>query len=133
MISARFVVLNLTGAAILAAFAVAGMLTDAVTGPAKYGVGAVGILVLIALWRIARVDFRAAKFITRHLTLVALAGTVAGMIIAFSELGGAVMNSEDALLAIGVATGLALWSTFWGIVGTLWLLGNLFMCREDEP
>lgn len=126
---ARLVVLNLTGAAILAALAIAGLLTDAVMGPARFGVATISALVVVAVAQTYRGNYRMASFITKRLTAVGLAGTVIGIILALTSLQS--FGDAGAFSEIARGAGLAMYSTAAGIIAWLYMDCCLYLAGRE--
>jgi len=133
---ARFVVLNLIGAALVAAAWVDGLAAK----PYRADVSGMCVLItalfLWGLWRAFRRDWQAVRWIGNTLVYLGMVGTVLGLIVTVSELTvDGVQNFDNfttIISAIFVGSGTALYTNLLACIGYLWLGTNAhLLCREE--
>lgn len=122
----KFVVVNTVALIVLGLLAAAHLLDPVLNSPALPGIGVLLVLILGGLACIAAKKYAAAHWITDKMTLFGLAGTVLGVIHAFTH---AVFEGDPVQVMGALATGmgLALFSTLTGIVGYVWLDWNMYL------
>jgi hypothetical protein len=133
---ARFAVLNLIGAALVAAAWVEGLAAK------PYHADVSGMCVLITalflwgLWRTFRRDWLAVRWIGNTLVYLGMVGTVLGLIVTVSELTVEGVENFDnfttIISAIFIGSGTALYTNLLACIGYLWLGTNAhLLCREE--
>jgi hypothetical protein len=133
---ARFVVLNLIGAALVAAAWAEGLAGK------PYHADVSGMCLLITalfLWGLCcafRRDWQAVRWIGNTLVYLGMVGTVLGLIVTVSELtvdGAQNFDSFTTIIsAIFIGSGTALYTNLLACIGYLWLGTNAqLLCREE--
>src|SRR5690242_7963705 len=120
----KFAIINTTGLAVLVALGLAGYLNAIITSPVLPAVLALLGLVLVGLVFIALKKTAWAKWICSRMTGFGLAGTVLGVITTFTHVSF-VGDPTTVMQSMATGLGLALFSTFTGVAGWLWLDFNL--------
>lgn len=122
----KFIVVNTVALIVLGLLAAAHLLDPILNSPALPGICVLLALVVGGLVCVATKRYAAAHWITDKMTLFGLAGTVLGVIHAFTH---AVFEGDPVQVMGALATGmgLALFSTLTGIVGYVWLDWNMYL------
>jgi hypothetical protein len=132
----RFAVLNLIGAALVAAAWVEGLAAK----PYRADVSGMCILItalfLWGLWRTFQRDWQSVRWIGNTLVYLGMVGTVLGLIVTVSELTvDGVQNFDNfttIISAIFIGSGTALYTNLLACIGYLWLGTNAhLLCREE--
>lgn len=123
---ARFLVLQLTGAALVVAAWLAGWLDAAFAGPARWALIVLSAALMASVILIWRERYAAARWLAGNMTAMGLIGTVAGLIHATGSL------TDQNAWAVLAGAGLAWYSTGMGIAGWLWLRLSLAVVGEDR-
>ena len=119
---ARFLILNITGLAILIAGWLHGFVRDVA------GMDSTGLTYLIAavflagLWRAYKCDWAGVDFAATLLPVLGVLGTVAGVIMVLGA------DGEFASKLPGIGTALS--TTAVGLTGFAWLVANRWVCEE---
>jgi hypothetical protein len=133
---ARFTVLNLVGAALVAAAWAEGLAAK----PYRADVSGMCILItalfLWGLWRTFRRDWLAVRWIGNTLVYLGMVGTVLGLIVTVSELTvDGVQNFDNfttIISAIFIGSGTALYTNLLACIGYLWLGTNAHLLSGEE-
>ncbi len=123
---ARFLILNITFAAIIAAGWLHGFVRDVAKMDSTGITYLIAGVFLVGLWRAFKGDWRGVDFAATLLPVLGVLGTVAGIIMvlgtAFPFLGGE-------LAPPGPGIGTALSTTGVGLAGHAWLVANRWLCE----
>ncbi len=121
---ARFLILNITGAAILIAGWLHGFVKD-VAGMDSTGMTwLIAAIFLVGLWRAYKHDWRGVDFAATLLPVLGVLGTVAGIVMVF---GPSLMSGELINPSLGIGTALS--TTGVGLAGHAWLVINRWVCE----
>ncbi len=118
---ARFLILNITFAAIIAAGWLHGFVRDVIAMDPTGITYLIIAVFLVGLWRAFRDDWRGVDFAATLLPVLGVLGTVAGVIMVLAT-GG---EFADKLPGIGTA----LSTTAVGLSGFAWLVVNRWVCE----
>ncbi len=133
---ARFAVLNLIGAALVAAAWVEGLAAK----PYRADVSGMCVLITVlfvwGLWCVFRRDWPAVRWIGNTLVYLGMVGTVLGLIVTVSELTvDGVQNFDNfttIVSAIFIGSGTALYTNLLACIGYLWLGTNAHLLSREE-
>jgi hypothetical protein len=133
---ARFVVVNLVGAALLAAAWVEGILFKPYQADSSGMCYLITALFGIGLVAVARKDWQTVRWLGNALVYLGMVGTVLGLIITVSDLtvdGAQNFESFKAIIsAIYIGSGTALYTNLVACVGYLWLGTNAHLLARQE-
>ena len=118
---ARFLILNITFAAILAAGWLHGFVKDIYEMDSTGTVNTILVVFLIGLWRAFKNDWRGVDFAATLLPVLGVLGTVVGIVMVLDTDGG----FANRLPGIGTA----LSTTGVGLAGHAWLAVNRWVCE----
>lgn len=129
----HFLVLQMIGAALLIAAGLSNFLTQPFTGNTWPMCWLVTVVGLVGLWFVYMRKWSHVSWIAEHVVRLGLAGTVLGLIIAFSTAHNMSGGAEQVELMIArVVDGMyvALYATLTGVVVNLWLKINLKLLAD---
>ncbi len=118
---ARFLILNITGAAILIAGWLHGFVREVAEMDSTGVTYLIAVVLLVGLWRAFRGDWRGVDFAAILLPVLGILGTVFGVIMVLAAGEG----FADKLPGIGMA----LSTTAVGLTGFAWLVVNRWVCE----
>ena len=133
---ARFTVINLVGAALVAAAWAEGLAAKPYRADVSGMCILITVLFLCGLWRTFRRDWQSVRWIGNTLVYLGMVGTVLGLIVTVSELTvDGVQNFDNftaIISAIFIGSGTALYTNLLACIGYLWLGTNAhLLCREE--
>mgnify|MGYP001609886604 CR=1 FL=1 len=136
--AARFIVLNIVGAALFAASVMEGIGLIPFRADRTYMTHGIAVLFVVGLVCAAVGWWKAVEWIGGSLVLLGLIGTVVGFIIAFSGVDPAIAGEVTAITpmvaALVAGMGTAMHTTLVGAVGYLWLdLNRALFGPSDAP
>jgi NADH:ubiquinone oxidoreductase subunit 2 (subunit N) len=133
---ARFVVLNLIGAALIGAAWVEGLLFKPFAADSS---GMCYLISVLFVWGLAcclRRDWQSVRWVGNALVYLGMVGTVLGLIITVSDLSGDKAQSfesfKEIVTSIYVGSGTALYTNLLACIGYLWLGTNAHLLARQE-
>ena len=133
---ARFAVINLVGAALVAAAWVEGLAFRPYQADSSGMCFLITALFLWGLWRTFRSDWQAVRWIGNTLVYLGMVGTVLGLVVTISELSVDQVQSFESfktiIEAIFVGSGTALYTNLLACIGYLWLGTNAQLLARQE-
>jgi hypothetical protein len=133
---ARFTVINLVGAALVAAAWVEGLAFKPYQADSSGMCFLITALFLWGLWRTFRSDWQAVRWIGNTLVYLGMVGTVLGLVVTVSGLSVDQVQSFESFKsiidAIFVGSGTALYTNLLACIGYLWLGTNAQLLARQE-
>jgi NADH:ubiquinone oxidoreductase subunit 2 (subunit N) len=133
---ARFVVLNLIGAALIGAAWVEGLLFKPFAADSS---GMCYLITVLFVWGLAcclRRDWQSVRWVGNALVYLGMVGTVLGLIITVSDLSAdkaqSFENFKEVVTSIYVGSGTALYTNLLACIGYLWLGTNAHLLARQE-
>jgi len=132
----RFTVINLVGAALVAAAWVEGLALKPYQADSSGMCFLITVLFLWGLWRTFRRDWQAVRWIGNTLVYLGMVGTVLGLVVTVSALSVDQVQSFESfksiIEAIFVGSGTALYTNLLACIGYLWLGTNAQLLARQE-
>lgn len=131
----RLAILNIVGIALLLAAWWAGLTQDIFSGANAPVCGLIVAALLLGLGCLAFGNVADARMLTKHITKLALIGTVVGFIILLKGAAGSPSGPEGAAQMMSAVFGgmsVALYATLLGLISNIWLHINLRIVAADH-
>lgn len=133
---ARFAIINLVGAALLAAAWAEGLLLKPYRADESGMCYLITVLFVVGLISVARKDWQTVRWIGNTLVYLGMVGTVLGLIMTVSDLSVDKAQSLESfkaiITAIYVGAGIALYTNLLACIGYLWLGTNAHLLARQE-